>query len=51
MRNSYQKYNPKKKIIEKVPEDLVPQITFESKNREEIVNKIEALVIELKPYR
>ncbi|MFC5048382.1 hypothetical protein ACFSTE_13595 [Aquimarina hainanensis] len=49
--NLCEKYNPKKKIVEKVPETLAPQLTFESKNREEIVNKIETLVMELKPYK
>ncbi len=48
--NLTEKYNTKKKIVEKVPESLEPVITFESKNRQEIVNKIEALVLELKPY-
>ncbi|WP_298545025.1 hypothetical protein [uncultured Aquimarina sp.] len=49
--NLVEKYNPKKKIVEKVPENFDPEITFESKNRQEIVNKIEALTIDLKPYK
>ncbi|EZH73415.1 hypothetical protein ATO12_15865 [Aquimarina atlantica] len=49
--NLIEKYDPKKKIIEKVPESSVSEVTFESKNRQEIVNKIETLVMELKPYK
>ncbi|WP_299435574.1 hypothetical protein [uncultured Aquimarina sp.] len=46
--NLVEKYNSKKKIVEKVPEILEPETTFESQNRIEIVNKIEELVMESK---
>ncbi|MBW1294170.1 hypothetical protein [Aquimarina litoralis] len=39
-----EKYNAKKKKTEKVPESLLPELSFENKNRQEIVDKIEALV-------
>ncbi|MDH7447576.1 hypothetical protein [Aquimarina sp. 2201CG14-23] len=43
------RYNTKKKTVEKVPETLESVLTFESKNRQEIVNKIEAIT--LKPHK
>ncbi len=49
--NLIEKYNPKKKVIEKVPENSASEITFKSKNRQEVVDKIETLVLELIPYK
>ncbi len=49
--NLIEKYNPKKKVIEKVPESSASEITFKSKRRQEIVNKIETLVLELTLYK
>ncbi|WP_299895554.1 hypothetical protein [uncultured Aquimarina sp.] len=41
-----EKYNTKKKITEKVPGNLIPEFSFESKNRLEIADKIETLVLD-----
>ena len=49
--NLTEKYNDKKKIVEKIVENHKPCLTFESKSRIEIVDKIEEWVSTLEAYK